>query len=113
MHVVLMHHDVLSSRSSHPEGQIRHEANEGHRRPRKAGNARRGKGDRSGNAAFAGGSWCARVIYGAPGRGPWAVDLQIAQFDPVITVHGTGDHERNCALDQGRVRVAARYRRTG
>jgi hypothetical protein len=46
----------------------------------------------------------------------WAVgrvDLQIAQFDPVITVHGTGDHERNCALDQGRVRVAARDRRTG
>ena len=29
MHVVLMHHDVLSSRSSHPEGQIRHEATKG------------------------------------------------------------------------------------
>ena len=47
-----------------------------------------------------------------PGRGPCG-PAKIAQFDPVITVHGTGDHERNCALDQGRVRVAARDRRTG
>jgi len=99
---VMGYDNLTSCRVDHPSRRVNPSRGQrGHRRPRRGGNARRGKGNRSGKVAFA-------AAHGAPAW-PWfwAV-LQVgcgptsARFGPAIPVRGTGDHERNCALDQGR-----------
>jgi hypothetical protein len=72
---------LLQRGKFHPEGQIRHEADRRHRPPRRAGNARRGKGNQSGNAAFTTARHGAPVTQG--GREPTTCSARLAPAIPV------------------------------